>query len=139
MQILKYILHELKCCILDIPKFDVWEVRTGVEGINICYSFKKEQPYVNEIKWTKDGKPIDYRNKQYNGGELRDNYFTITSPTYEDRGIYSCIAKNAVGTTKNTVTLGTVKIYQHLTAIFFLSNKGVKCHSVENQQQSSIV
>lgn len=98
------------CCIIELPVFDHWDISTEKEGININYNVKKEPPYVTEIKWTKDGEPINNRNKKYNGGELHDTYFIITSPTLEDRGLYSCTVKNAVGRAEKVVRLGTLEL-----------------------------
>lgn len=78
-----------------------------MEGITIHYDVKKESPYVTDMKWTKDGKTIDIRNRKHNGGNLKDSYFTISSPSLEDRGIYSCVVTNAAGTTKKDVLFGT--------------------------------
>lgn len=91
------------------PIFDVWSVTTGMEGITIHYDVKKESPYVTDMKWTKDGETIDKRNRKYNGGNLKDSYFTISSPSVEDRGIYSCVVTNAAGTTKMDVLFDVPK------------------------------
>lgn len=80
-----------------------------MEGITIHYDVKKESPYVTDMKWTKDGETIDNRNKKYNGGDLKDSYFTISSPTLEDRGIYSCSVTNAAGITEMDFRFGTDK------------------------------
>lgn len=98
-------------CIIGLPIFEVWNVTTVMEDIKIHYAVKKCPPYVNEIKWIKDGVPILSRNEKYNGGELNDRYFTITSPTIEDRGNYSCVVKNAVGSVQKDVRFGTAKLY----------------------------
>lgn len=85
-----------------------------MEEIKIHYGVKKRPPYINEIKWIKDGVSILNRNRKYNGGELNDSYFTITSPTIEDRGNYSCVVKNAVGSVQKDVRFGTAKLYLYL-------------------------
>lgn len=82
-----------------------------MDGIKIHYGFKKRPPYVNEIKWIKDEVPILNRNKKFEGGGLNDSYFTITSPTIEDRGNYSCVVKNAVGSVQKDVKFGTANLY----------------------------
>lgn len=82
----------------DLPIIDVWDVTTGKDGINIHYEVKHKSQI--EIKWIKDGEVIDSRSKKYKGGDLDDSIFTITSPTLEDRGDYSCIVKHAVGNVK---------------------------------------
>lgn len=99
------------CCILGLPIFDVWNVTTEMKEIRIHYAVKERPPKVKEIKWIKDGVPILTRNRKYNGGKLNDNYFTITSPTIEDRGNYSCVVKNAVGSVQKDVRFGTSKLY----------------------------
>lgn len=95
------------CCIIDLPIIDVWDVTTGKDGINIHYEVKHKSQI--EIKWIKDGEVIDSRSKKYKGGDLDDSIFTITSPTREDRGDYSCIVKHAVGNVKKNVHLGKYK------------------------------
>lgn len=98
----------IRCCIIGPPIFEVWDVTTGVNGIRIHYRFKKRPPDVTEIKWIKDEVPILKRNKKYEGGKLNDSYFTITSPTIEDRGHYSCVVQNVVGSVQKDVQFGTV-------------------------------
>lgn len=82
-----------------------------MDGIIIHYGFKKRPPYVNEIKWMKDEVLVSNRNKKFKGGELNESCFTITSPTIEDRGNYSCIATNAVRSARKNVKLGTANLY----------------------------
>lgn len=104
-------LSVIRCCILELPIFDVWNVTTEMKDIRIHYAVNERPPKVNEIKWIKDGVPILNRNGKYNGGQISDNYFTITSPTFRDRGDYSCVVKNAVGSVQKKVRLGTAKLY----------------------------
>lgn len=111
----------IRCCIIGIPIFDVWGVTAGIEGITIRYGIKKRPPYVNEIKWIKDGVHIFNNNRKYNGGELNDGYFTIASPTIEDRGNYSCVIKNAVGSVQKDVRLGTY-MYSLILLKFAVTN-----------------
>lgn len=101
----------IRCCIIGPPIFEVWDVTTGMDGIKIHYGVKKRPPYAYEIKWIKDKVPILNRNKKYEGGELNDCYFTITSPTTEDRGNYSCVIQNAVGSVQKDVKFGTAYLY----------------------------
>lgn len=101
----------IRCCFIGPPFFEVWDVTTGMDGIIIHYGLKKRPPYVNEIKWMKDEVPILKRNKKFEGGGLNESCFTITSPTIEDRGNYSCIAKNAVRSARKNVQLGTANLY----------------------------
>lgn len=96
----------ISCCILELPIFDVWNVTTEMKEIRIHYGVKKMLPFVNEIKWIKDGVTLLNSNKKYYGGKLNDSYFAITSPTIEDRGNYSCVVKNAVGSVKKDVQFG---------------------------------
>lgn len=79
-----------------------------MDGVRIHYGFKKRPPDVTEIKWIKDEVPILKKDKKYEGGKLNDRYFTIISPTIEDRGNYSCVVENAVGSVQKDVQLGTV-------------------------------
>lgn len=64
-------------------------------------------PFVYDINWTKNGETLNYGSKKYNEGSLEKGYLTITSPNAEDRGIYTCMVRNAVGTVHQEVTFGT--------------------------------
>lgn len=101
----------IRCCIIGPPFFEVWDVTTEMDGIRIHYDFTKRPPYGNEIKWMKDEVPILNRNKKFEGGGLNESYFTITSPTIEDRGIYSCIAINAARSARMNIQLGTAYLF----------------------------
>lgn len=101
----------IRCCFIGPPIFEVWDVTTGMDGIRIHYGFKKRPPGVSGIKWIKDEVPILKRNKKYEGGKLNDSYFTITSPTIEDRGNYSCVVENAVASVQKDVQFGTDNLY----------------------------
>lgn len=84
-----------------------------MDGIRIHYGFKKSPPDVTGIKWIKDEVPILKRNKKYEGGKLNDSYITITSPTIEDKGNYSCVVENAVGSVQKDVQFGTDNLYTY--------------------------
>lgn len=101
----------IRCCITGPPIFEIRDVTTGMDGIRIHYGFKKRPPDIIDIKWIKDKVPILKTDKKYEGGKLNDSYFTITSPTIEDRGNYSCVVENAVGSVKKDVQLGTDNLY----------------------------
>lgn len=63
---------------------------------------------VHHIEWSKNGQPLQIDAKKYVGGGVRDNHFTIMSPTYEDRGNYTCTVTNAVGFSSKNVILGNI-------------------------------
>lgn len=68
------------------------------------------------IKWTKDGKKLGSNTEKYVGGGLDGNYLTITSPTKEDGGIYSCTITNAVGSVSKAVEFGMIYYIKYLCA-----------------------
>lgn len=80
------------------------KVTTANHGIIIKYSYELsiQSPEVHCIEWKKNGKPLirDF------GGRFDDKFLTIASPTYEDRGEYSCTLTNAVGPVSKIVMLG---------------------------------
>jgi hypothetical protein len=43
---------------------------------------------------------------KYLGGGIEDGYLTITSPTADDAGLYTCVVANPVGAVSQSVTLG---------------------------------
>lgn len=90
-------------------------VTTGDEGITIHYSYEvlEHSPEVIHIYWCKNGEPLFRRSKKYIGGSLNENCFTITSPTDEDRGKYSCTIINVVGSVSKEVIFGKFIIYYH--------------------------
>lgn len=89
----------------ELPILNDLKVTTGDEGINIHYNYEvlKESPEVKHIKWCKNKETLDKKSGKYTGGSLNDNCFTITSPTEEDRGKYSCTITNAVGSVSKEV------------------------------------
>lgn len=56
----------------------------------------------------KNGENLVLSNNKYVGGRLRDGFITITKPTKEDRGNYSCTVTNAVGSVSTSFTLGNL-------------------------------
>lgn len=65
---------------------------------------------------------MDFRNPRYVGGGLLDICLTITSPTKDDKGKYSCTVKNIVGSTSKDVILGNVQIWTSMC--FFYNTNG---------------
>lgn len=96
-----------------MPFLNILEVTTGYEVITIHYNYgvPDQSPKVHHIEWTKNGQPLDNNNKKYVGGGVHDSCFTIESPTYEDRGNYSCKVINAVGTVAKNIMLGNVRFH----------------------------
>lgn len=106
-------LSVIRCCILELPIFDVWVVTTELKKIRIHYAIKKGPPRGKEIELFKDGVRIWYRNMLLNGGNLDGNHSTISSEssTINHRGNYSCVVTNAVGSVQKDFRIGTDKLY----------------------------
>lgn len=51
-------------------------------------------------------KMVNFWKKKYIGGHLQAKTFTIISPSYDDRGEYSCKVSNAVGPITKYVNFG---------------------------------
>lgn len=94
------------------------DVSNKQEEITICYNYgiSERSPKAHMIKWTKDGKTLGSNTEKYVGGGLDSNYLTITSPTKEDRGIYSCTITNAVGSVSKAVELGIIYNIKYICA-----------------------
>lgn len=94
------------------------DVSNKQEEITICYNYgiSERSPKAHMIKWTKDGKTLRLNTEKYVGGGLDVNYLTITSPTKEDRGIYSCTITNAVGSVSKAVELGKIYNIKYICA-----------------------
>lgn len=91
-----------------MPFLSNLEVTSGYERITIHYhcGVPNKLPKVDNIKWCKDGKQLDRKSKKYDKGDVNDSHLIITSPTFEDRGDYSCKVTNAVGTVTRNIMLG---------------------------------
>lgn len=92
----------------ELPLLNDLRVTTGDDGITIHYSYEviEQSPEVKHIHWCKNGEPLDRKSEKYIGGSLNENCLTITSPTDDDRGKYSCTITNAVGSVSKAVILG---------------------------------
>lgn len=90
-----------------MPFFSVWDIKTDKE-LTIIYEYGVTQssPQVYEVKWAKNGEPLKRENNRYLGGRLNDKYLTITSPTSDDKGTYSCTVTNAVDSVSKELTFG---------------------------------
>lgn len=104
--VLKNISH--LCFYTDVPVLHRLEVSAGLEGITVHYKYevRGNSPTVNHIAWTKNGDRIRIDNTKYIGGDLNDTYLTITSPTQDDVGQYTCTIANAVGEVSKSLSLG---------------------------------
>ncbi|XP_062618762.1 uncharacterized protein LOC134280370 [Saccostrea cucullata] len=89
------------------PTLEKLNVNTGTVGITLNYKYKVSQdsPEVDHIAWTRNGDALNIDQIKYVGGGLLDTYFSITSPTCEDRGTYTCIVGNAVGNIAESLLL----------------------------------
>lgn len=87
---------------IENPVFDVWDIVTDHGAITIEYRYKvsEHSPQVYQEEWTKNCEALDRIKNAYFGRQLYYNYFTIKSPTLNDKGTYSCIVTNAVGSIK---------------------------------------
>lgn len=103
--------------ILEPPYIDNWNFTSDTEGLTIhcSYGVPEGSPSVCEVKWTKNAEILDLTNRKYvvgrssyDGSRLNESYLMISSPSLEDKGIYSCTVTNTVGFASKDVTLGTV-------------------------------
>lgn len=92
--------------ITELPYLNDLEVTTEDEGIIIHYNVTGQSPKVQHIEWKKDGQKLDTNPCKYVGGSIHESSFTIRFPTEEDKGKYSCIITNAVGSVSKEVMLG---------------------------------
>nr|XP_034321578.1 uncharacterized protein LOC105323062 [Crassostrea gigas] len=89
----------------EVPYLNDLEVTTGDEGIIIHYEITGQSPKVQRIDWKKDGQILNTNVWKYIGGSINDSSLTIRSPTEKDKGKYSCIITNAVGSVSKDVIL----------------------------------
>lgn len=94
-----------------MPYFNDLEVTTGDEGIIIFYEISGQSPEVQRIDWKKDGQVLNTNVCKYSGGSINDSSLTIRLPTEEDKGKYSCIITNAVGSVSKDVMLGNFHVF----------------------------
>ena len=85
-------------------------MNSGLEGITLHYHYVVtiNSPNVRNIAWTKNGTVLNMDNSKYLGGGIDDRRLTITSPTADDAGLYTCIVSNPVGAVSESLTLGNV-------------------------------
>lgn len=69
------------------------------------------------IEWSKNDKQLQNDNKYVVGGK-DDRHLTIKSPTYEDRGNYTCKVTNLVGSKSKNIMLGNFNSLDSLFSYF---------------------
>lgn len=94
----------------DPPCLEEMAVTSENDEIHIYYVLKKIFPIVKELKWTKNTLMLDLSNDKYRGGGLADNFITITNPSEEDKGEYTCTVSNAVGSVSKILKLDIPRI-----------------------------
>lgn len=104
--------------ITELPNLNDLEVTTGDVGIVIHYELSGQSPEVQRIEWNKDGQILDTNTYKYVGGSIYDSSFTIRLPTEEDKGKYSCIITNAVGSVSKDVMLGNFHVFYGLNQLY---------------------
>lgn len=97
--------------ITELPYLNDLRVTTGDEGIIIQYKVSGQSPEVQRIDWRKDGQVLNTNVCKYIGGSINDSSLTIRSPTEEDKGNYSCIITNAVGSVSKDVILSNFHVF----------------------------
>lgn len=92
--------------ISEVPFLNDLEVSTEEDKIIIHYNYGvlEKSPSVQHIEWRKNGQLLE--KEKYIGGHLQAKTFTIISPSYDDRGEYSCKVSNAVGPITKYVNFG---------------------------------
>lgn len=103
-----------------MPNLNDLEVTTGDLGIVIHYELSGQSPEVQRIEWYKDGQVLDRNACKYVGGSIYDSNFIIRLPTEEDKGKYSCIITNAVGSVLKDVMLGNFHVFCGLHQLYVL-------------------
>lgn len=104
--------------ITELPYLNDLKVTTEDEGIIIHYDVSGKSPEVQRIEWNKDGQVLDTNTSKYVGGRIYDSSFTIRLPTEEDKGKYSCIITNAVGSVSKDVMLGNFHVFYGLNQLY---------------------
>lgn len=104
--------------ITELQYLNDLEVTAGDDGIIIHYEVAGQSPEVQRIEWNKDGQILDTNAYKYVGGSIYDSSFTIRLPTEEDKGKYSCIITNAVGSVSKDVMLGNFHGFYRLNQLY---------------------
>lgn len=96
----------------DLPHLNDLEVTTEDEGIIIHYKYEVsgESPKVHCIEWSKDGQVLDMNTWKFVGGRTSDSRLTISLPTEDDKGKYSCKITNSVGSVSKDVSIDVPSI-----------------------------
>jgi hypothetical protein len=105
-----YIAIHILFIFVDLPTLQTLTISTGLERITLhChYEVTSDSPNVHQIEWKRNEEPLFVDHSKYLGGGIEDGYLTITSPTVDDAGLYTCIVANAVGAVSKDLMLGKV-------------------------------
>lgn len=97
--------------VVDRPFLQTLNVSTGLKGITIHYEYEvtSNSPNVHHVAWKKGKMVLCIDNLKYTGGGIHDRYMTITSPSTDDAGPYTCVVANAVGAVLESLSLGNVQ------------------------------
>ncbi|XP_062595362.1 uncharacterized protein LOC134256696 [Saccostrea cucullata] len=86
------------------------------------YEVSQGSPKANLIQWTRNDQVLKVDQEKYVGGDLTDNFLTITSPSIHDSGEYTCTVFNAAGSASRSFTLGVPKVKIQAESVCYGNN-----------------